>query len=174
MSKFKKTLVVISLLSIALILPGMLNGGDVNAEKKDIKTQKESKQEKLDNINEQIQELQEQKITQEVWLQEGELLEEQAKLEEELHPDEYYRQQIKIEIDTLEAAVTDMKIAIDSNNIPDEKYAECQERISKYGEVLEEYKKVYESGEYLSLKELFKQKHEKISQLHSYFDKKYN
>lgn len=39
---------------------------------------------------------------------------------------------------------------------------------------MEEYRKTYESGEYNSLEELFKQEHDKISKLHSYFEEKYN
>lgn len=174
MKNFFKTLVLMSLLGIVLIFVDVLNGGNVTAKKVDLKMKKEIKQEKLDHIEEEIQELQEQKTTQEIWLQEGKLLEEQAALEEELHPEEYYKQQIKIEIDTLDAAVSDMKIAIDTNNVPKEVVAETQERIKKYGEILEEYRKVYESGEYNSLEELFKQEHEKISKLHSYFEEKYN
>ena len=172
MKNFFKTLVMMSLLGIVLIFVDVLNGGNVTAKKVDLKMKKEIKQEKLDHIEEEIQELQEQKTTQEIWLQEGKLLEEQAALEEELHPEEYYKQQIKIEIDTLDAAVSDMKIAIDTNNVPKEVVAETQERIEKYGVILEEYRKVYESGKYNSLEELFKQEHEKISKLHSYFEEK--
>lgn len=174
MKNFFKTLVMMSLLGIVLIFVDVLNGGNVTAKKVDLKMKKEIKQEKLDHIEEEIQELQEQKTTQEIWLQEGKLLEEQAALEEELHPEEYYKQQIKIEMDTLDAAVTDMKIAIDSNNVPEDVIAETQERIQKYGEILDEYRKAYELGEYSSLEELFKQEHEKISRLHSYFEEKYN
>lgn len=174
MKNFKKTLVTMSLIGIVLVFVDVLNGGNVTAKKMDIKMQKEIKQEKLDHIEEEIQELQEQKTTQEIWLQEGELLEEQAALEEELHPEEYYKQQIKIEIDTLDAAVSDMKIAIDSNEVPEDVIAETQERIEKYGGILEGYRKTYESGKYNSLEELFKQEHEKISKLHSYFEEKYN
>lgn len=174
MKYFFKTLVMMSLLGIVLVFVDVLNSGNVTAKKMDIKMQKEIKQEKLDHIEEEIEELQEQKTTQEIWLQEGELLEEQAALEEELHPEEYYKQQIKIEIDTIDAAVSDMKIALDTNNVPKEVVAETQERVEKYGGILEEYRKVYESGEYSSLEELFKQEHEKISKLHSYFEEKYN
>lgn len=174
MKKLRKALVVTSLLSMALVLFDIINGEDVNAKKMDINMQKETKQGKIENIEEQIQELQKQEKTRKIRLQEGELLEEQAKLEEELHPDMYYKQQIEMEIDTIDAAVADMKIAIDANNFSGEKSIECQERIQKYGEILEEYRGAYKSGEYISLEELFKQEHEKISQLHSYFDEKYN
>lgn len=133
MKNFFKTLFMMSLLGLVLIFVDVLNGGDVTAKRVDIKMQKEIKQEKLDYIEEEIQELQKQKTTQEIWLQEGELLEEQAALEEELHPEEYYKQQIKIEIDTLDAAVSDMKLALDTNNVPKEVVAETQERIEKYG-----------------------------------------
>ncbi len=174
MKKLRKVLVLTGLLSMVLVLFDVINREDVNAKKMDINMQNEIKQGKIENIEEQIQELQKQEKTQKIRRQEGELLEDQAKLEEELHPDMYYKQQIEMEIDTIDAAVADMKIAIGSNNLPEEKYIEGQERIQKYGGILKEYRGAYKSGEYISLEELFKQEHEKISQLHAYFDEKYN
>lgn len=97
----------------------------------------------------------------------------QERLEKELHSDEYYKEQIQSEMDTIDVAVSDMKRLIKSDGISEKEVDEWRERIKEYGDVLNEYQKKYNYGEYSSLEDLFQQEHNKVLQLNEYFEEKY-
>ena len=67
-----------------------------------------------------------------------------------------------------------MKSLIKTDGVSEKEVDEWKERIKKYGDVLNEYQKKYNYGEYSSLEDLFQQEHNKVLQLNEYFEEKYN
>lgn len=170
----KNVFLVIGLLGLGFIVLGLSNKGNADAEKLSDKKVKEIKQERLNGIDEEIQKLQGQETTQQKWKKEGELIGEQEQLEKELHPDEYYKEQIQSEIDTIDVAISDLKSLLKTDGVSEKEVDEWKERIKKYGDVLNEYQKKYNYGEYSSLEDLFQQEHNKVLRLNEYFEEKYN
>lgn len=100
-------------------------------------------------------------------------MEEIASIEEELYPEEYYEKEILSSINTVGVAVEDMEIARKVGNISEENMAECNERIAKFGALVDELKTVYDSGECKSYESLYKKFHAEFDKTATYFEENY-
>ncbi len=96
--------------------------------------------EKIQKIDKEIEELHsEEKITQENWIKEGDLLLEKEELEKELDREGYYKKHLLEDIKNGKSILNEITYYIDDKNSTSKQIEEGKERIERFGKLFNEY-----------------------------------